>query len=235
MADKDKDLIVIEQKPADVVIYGKESAQELTKIVSSRERKLVMQGKQYLFFEDWQTIGKFYGVTAKVTNTQEIKEGDKLIGFVASAVAVAGDKEISGADAECTYDEQNWQSKPRFQLRSMAQTRACSKALRNCLAWVAVLAGYEPTPAEEMEGIAHKEGEEEPKVTPAQLKKIYATAKEQNYESSLATSIMIRLYGTGHSKELTKKQASDFIQKLSEGYGLTENSTTKEEVEDIPY
>jgi hypothetical protein len=39
---------------------------------------------------------------------------------------------------------------PLFQLRSMAQTRACAKALRNVLAFVPVLAGYAPTPAEEM-------------------------------------------------------------------------------------
>lgn len=73
---------------------------------------------------------------------------------------------------------------------------------------------------------------EEPKVTQPQLKKIYATAKEQNYEPNLATAIMVRLYGTGHSKELTKKQASDFIQKLTEGYGLNEPD---KEPEDIPY
>jgi hypothetical protein len=41
---------------------------------------------------------------------------------------------------------------PWFQLASMAQTRAGSKALRNKEAWIAVLAGYKPTPAEEMTG-----------------------------------------------------------------------------------
>lgn len=41
---------------------------------------------------------------------------------------------------------------PQFQLRSMAQTRACAKALRNVLAWVVVLAGYKPTVAEELTG-----------------------------------------------------------------------------------
>lgn len=71
------------------------------------------------------------------------------------------------------------------------------------------------------------------KITPAQLKKIFATAKEKNYEPSLATSIMVRLYGTGHSKELTKTQASDFIEKLSEGFNLKEGSEI--EAEDIPY
>jgi len=39
---------------------------------------------------------------------------------------------------------------PFFQLASMAQTRACAKVLRNVLAWVVVLAGYKPTPAEEL-------------------------------------------------------------------------------------
>ena len=41
---------------------------------------------------------------------------------------------------------------PMFQLASMAQTRASAKVLRNILAWVVVLAGYQPTPAEEMTG-----------------------------------------------------------------------------------
>ena len=50
-----------------------------------------------------------------------------------------------------SQDESNWSSKPLFQLKSMAQTRACAKALRNVLAWVVVLAGYTPAPAEEME------------------------------------------------------------------------------------
>lgn len=41
---------------------------------------------------------------------------------------------------------------PLFQLKSMAQTRACAKALRQVFAWVVVLAGYKPTVAEEMTG-----------------------------------------------------------------------------------
>jgi hypothetical protein len=42
---------------------------------------------------------------------------------------------------------------PLFQLRSMAQTRACAKAMRNALAWVVVLAGFKPTPAEELDSV----------------------------------------------------------------------------------
>lgn len=42
--------------------------------------------------------------------------------------------------------------KPLFQLRSMAQTRAEAKALKGVFSWVVVLAGYKPTPAEELTG-----------------------------------------------------------------------------------
>jgi hypothetical protein len=43
-------------------------------------------------------------------------------------------------------------SVPLFQLRSMAQTRACAKSLRNVLSWVFVLAGFKPNIAEELTG-----------------------------------------------------------------------------------
>lgn len=151
-------LTLVEQTPPEVVKGATIAAKELHKLVSSREKRLVLGDKQYLFFEDWQTVGKFYGVTASVTKTEELRDGDNFIGFLAHAIALKDGNEVSGADAECTRDEPNWQDKPRFQLRSMSQTRACAKALRNCLGWVAVLAGYEPTPAEEMAGVKTGKG-----------------------------------------------------------------------------
>lgn len=39
---------------------------------------------------------------------------------------------------------------PLFQLRSMAQTRACAKVLRDVFSHIVILAGFNPTPAEEM-------------------------------------------------------------------------------------
>jgi len=46
---------------------------------------------------------------------------------------------------------------PLFQLRSMAQTRACAKALRLAVGWVVVLAGYKATPSEELDGMLDKD------------------------------------------------------------------------------
>jgi hypothetical protein len=97
----------------------------------------------YLEFEDWQTIGRSYNVTSKIVSTNFVQYG-AVQGFEAYAVAIDLNtgQEISGANVMCLNDE----PVPLFQLRSMAQTRACSKVLRNVLAWVALLAGYKPTP-----------------------------------------------------------------------------------------
>jgi hypothetical protein len=142
-------------RPPDVVLdEAKRAAKALKDVVSQKPKPVMMNGEQYLEFEDWQTVGKFYGVTAKVITTSFIDYGTAQ-GFEAKAVAIRPDgMEVSAAEAMCLNDEPNWKSKPLFQLRSMAQTRACAKALRNCLAWVVVLAGYRPTPAEEIQDMA---------------------------------------------------------------------------------
>jgi len=132
--------------PNNQVAAGREALKELKALVQHRTDKLVINGKQYLYFSDWQILGAFFGITAFVTETSEItKEAPtsdgkftliEVIGFKARAVALSGGKEISAAEAECLFAEPNWTKKPRFQLRSMAQTRASAKALRNCLQWI---------------------------------------------------------------------------------------------------
>lgn len=138
--------------PERVIDEAREAAKALKDILASKKKKFMLHGEQYLQFEDWQTLGRFYGVTAKIRHTSQVVYGESK-GFEASAEAVRADgMVISAAEAMCMDDEVNWKGKPIFQLRSMAQTRACAKALRNVLSWVAVLAGYSPTPAEEMTG-----------------------------------------------------------------------------------
>ncbi len=54
------------------------------------------------------------------------------------------------ADAICSRSESKWQKADDYAVLSMAQTRATSKALRLPLGFVMTLAGFDPTPAEEM-------------------------------------------------------------------------------------
>lgn len=138
--------------PAQIVERGREQASLLADIVEKAGLAIDIAGRKYLRFEAWQTLGAFGGITPYVVETKEVRDKDgNLIGYEARAEARGGDQVLSAAEAMCTREEDNWKDKPLWQIRSMAQTRACAKALRNVLAWVVVLAGYEPTPAEEME------------------------------------------------------------------------------------
>lgn len=146
--------LAVSRPPEMVLAEAKEAATALVGLIKSKPDLTVkLNGNDYLKFEAWQTIGKFYGASPKVTETKYIEYGD-IKGFEAKAVVIsATGLEVSGAEAMCMNDEPNWKKKPMFQLKSMAQTRASSKALRNVFAWVVVLAGYKPTPAEEMDGV----------------------------------------------------------------------------------
>ena len=142
----------VSRPPEVVLAEAQRAAQALTTVIKSKKKKPVMfAGEQYLEYEDWQTVGRFYGITAKVEKVAYVEYGDHR-GFEAraSAILAPSGQVISAAEAICLDDEANWAHKPLYQLKSMSQTRACAKALRNVLAWVVVLAGYRATPAEEM-------------------------------------------------------------------------------------
>jgi hypothetical protein len=108
--------------------------------------------KPYPCREIVQFCAACFGVTAMVTSTEEvISDHGAELGFIAIAHAIdATGRVVSGAEAACMYSEADWGTKPSYQLRSMAQTRACSKVLCNLFAYVLRLAGFCPTPAEEM-------------------------------------------------------------------------------------
>jgi len=163
--------VSIGRDPAVVLAEAQRAAAALKDVISRKERPVFFNGEQYLEFEDWQTMGRFYGVTARVRegSTKYVEYGD-VVGFeaVAEAYHAPSDRILSVASASCLRDEPKWNQRakyryengkkqfagyepvPLFQLCSMAQTRACAKAMRQVLSWVVVLAGYRATPAEEM-------------------------------------------------------------------------------------
>ena len=198
---------ILPLQPGEVVEQATIAAQTLKKVLEGKAKKVVINGEQYLEFEDWQTLGRFYGYTAAATETTEIWREGKLIGFAAKAVVYQNGQIASNAESSCMRDEPNWKTRPEFMLKSMAQTRACAKALRNVLAWVAVLAGYKPTPAEEMDGLNGANNDQP------------ASEKQANFVSSLldqkgySEEDIKKKYGVP-IKELTRTQASQIIENL---------------------
>ena len=131
-------------------------AKILTKVIQSQSDKYVVHaaGQEFLRFEAWSTLARGYGWTAGVETITDVLDTDGHTVIGVEAYAVLRDNmgtQIGGAPARCMMDEPNWSNKPLAQVASMAGTRAASKALRIGLSWVVVLAGYNPTPAEEFE------------------------------------------------------------------------------------
>jgi len=142
-----------EHRPSDLVGFWKNAADTLQIIVKEAKLSVKIQGRDYMKFEGWQAVAGFFGATASVESTKPVYDSvGVLVGFEARAVVIdKKGREISAAEAFCGKDEPSWAKKPDFQLRSMAQTRASAKALRNVFAGVVVLAGLAATPAEEMQ------------------------------------------------------------------------------------
>lgn len=143
----------LEVSPRVQITDGVNAAKILMEIVQKNNWFSEIKGKKYLHFEAWQTLGRFYGYTVKIVETNYVEYGQAK-GFNAKAIVIdKNGKEVGGAEAICMNDEEDWKGKDKgllYSIKSMAQTRAGSKALRLILSWVAVLAGYEATPAEEI-------------------------------------------------------------------------------------
>lgn len=145
--------IVPEQKtPEDLLLTARDAAQALERVIQLNEKPPMMfNGKRYLEIHHWQTLGSFYHCSVR-THEAEPCEIDGVNGFVAKC-DLLNDKTgaiVGGSVAYCMRDEPNWKTKPMYALASMAQTRAGSKALSNRFRFVAVVAGYEGCPLEEV-------------------------------------------------------------------------------------
>lgn len=156
-----KDIVVrselgVIKTPREVVIDATEQAKLLMDIVESRQIYQEIEGKKYLEVEAWQTIGAFNRVHALTDFVNPMKEGDAITGYEAQVSLWKDGERIGQGIMTCGLDEfpcrgKEGQAKHKA-ARSAAQTWAESKAYRMNFAYIAVLAGYQPTPAEEMTG-----------------------------------------------------------------------------------
>jgi hypothetical protein len=110
--------------------------------------------------EAWQFVAACYGHTPMVSATQEVQtEKGENVGFKSIAhLANQQGRIVSAGEGLCMKTEPDWMGKPDHMVLSMSQTRSCGKVCRNLFAFVMVLAGLSPTPAEEMPGGYQRQG-----------------------------------------------------------------------------
>src|SRR5262245_3673720 len=121
-------MLVMEGDPEAQFDYAERASKVLMKRIEAKPRKVIIGGKQYLEFGDWQTLARFFGATVGIEWTRSIERKEVLAGYEARAVVWQHGQIISSAEASCLRDEKNWAKRDEFALKSMAQTRAGSKA-----------------------------------------------------------------------------------------------------------
>jgi hypothetical protein len=127
-------------------------AKDLAKFIKENKLSTQVQGKEFVNVEGWQYAGSRLGIVPivehviNVSSDQEIKYQAKVTLF-----DMRSQHTVGAGFAICSNKESGKKFYQEFAIASMAQTRAIGKAYRNILAWIIRAAGYEPTPAEEMD------------------------------------------------------------------------------------
>lgn len=150
-----RDAIELALDPRRTIAQAEDAAVALMDVVAKQHLYLELKGARHLYIEAWELLGFFYGLSAGIADLNDVRDiydtSGQWIGAEAYATLFAKEgHKIGGATALCLSAEPGREEMARFQVRSMAQTRASSKAYRLKLAFVAVLAGFSGTPAEEM-------------------------------------------------------------------------------------
>lgn len=132
--------------PTAVVERASNVATALASVIDERRLFSNIGGKKHVQVEGWTLLGSMLGVFAEIEWSRPLDNG-----WEARAVARTLNGNVVGAaEAMCTTSEGRWGRADAYAVRSMAQTRAVSKALRMPLGFIMHLAGYSATPAEEM-------------------------------------------------------------------------------------
>jgi hypothetical protein len=200
---------------------------ELSKLIKEKGLSSNIQGKQFVNVEGWQFAGASLGLMPIITDTKDLSN-ETVIKYMAvcevrnintGAVVATGIALCSNAEKTKRYFDE-------YAILSMAQTRAIGKAYRNLLAWLMKAAGFEATPAEEMDFAV-----EEPKKPTKPVQEVVAEiVADESYPSR--DEIMFEIAKCTKLKQLTDlyygyKQAFDSDENLMSVLKAKKDNLTK--------
>jgi hypothetical protein len=131
---------------------------ELSRLIIEKKLSSNIQGKQYVNVEGWMFAGASLGLMPIITETTDLtrrgtEPGQVEIKYMAKCEVrnINTGQLVATGVAICSNFEHSKKRFDEYAILSMAQTRAIGKAYRNLLAWLMKAAGFEATPAEEMD------------------------------------------------------------------------------------
>ena len=170
---------------------------ELSKLIKEKGLSSNIQGKQFVNVEGWQFAGASLGLMPIITDTKDLSN-ETTIKYMATCEVrnINTGNVVATGIALCSNAEKTKRYFDEYAILSMAQTRAIGKAYRNLLAWLMKAAGFEATPAEEMDFAV-----EEPKKPSKPVQEVVAEIIEE--EEIDRNSLMMKVAGCTKVKQLT--------------------------------
>lgn len=159
--------------PEDIIQRATTIAKQLAKIIEDQKLYSNIQGKRFVRVEGWSTLGAMLGVLPmeRTELAKRYEDGSyeatvELIRINDQAIIGRASAYV-GMDEKDRYGKPTWGSRSEYARKSMAITRATGKAYRLGFSWIVCLAGFEPTPAEEMDDVVEGKFKAEPQPQPA--------------------------------------------------------------------
>lgn len=128
-----------------------EFATNLKEIIVQNQLFTNIQGKNYVNVEGWQAAGAFAGIFPMVDKVENLSDGTYYKYRAEVSLYDGNGNRVGSGMAICSNSEPGKTKFAEYAVASMAQTRAIGKAFRMKLGWLLKIAGYETTPAEEMD------------------------------------------------------------------------------------
>ena len=196
-------------------------ASRMAELIEQKHLYQVIGKKKHVLVEAWETIIGLDRATPRVDAVDNIEENGLLVAYRATVSIWKDGAEVSNGIMECGLEDEfvtqraTGRGKNRA-AQSAAQTWALAKAARMRYAWVIVMAGYAPTPAEEMppEGYTRGANPSTPRVTQAQLDTLVELVKRLGWTKSRIADWFNEQFGRG-PREITKVQGTTAIQQLT--------------------
>lgn len=127
-------------------------AEILQRFVKEKKLTVNIKGKEYPLVEAWSFAGSQLGLYPYLTNIENVSTETEVKYLAEVEIRRYSDHMVVAKGiAICSNKEANKKFWDEYAILSMAQTRATGKAFRNLLSWIMKAAGFEATPAEEMD------------------------------------------------------------------------------------
>lgn len=176
--------------PSMIIEEATDIANQLSDIIKTKKLYKPIGAKSHVFVEGWTTLGALLGVFPYPESSVRLDREDEIAYEASVIVRTLDGVEVSKGEAICSSKEANWRNSDEYAIKSMATTRATSKAMRIPLGWVMVLAGYSATPAEEMMGKGFTQPKTSQRVqqpAPGTKKRVVNRPKSSNRPKSTQT------------------------------------------------